>query len=390
MNEELGPFIYGKTVTKFSFTNRELESEKLTSNLIHGINTMLISPRRWGKSSLVEKTMNEIKANHKNHKVVMIDLFSTANQQEFLQLFAREVIKASSSKWEDWMTIGKTFFKQIVPTLSIGIDPITDFSIGFDWKELQKYPDEVLSLPERIGTAKNCRFIICLDEFQNLAEYDNYVPFEKKMRAVWQTQKLTTYCLYGSKRHMMTEIFNKPSKPFYRFGDIILLEKIKRDRWVSFISKNFTRTKKKISKANAELIPTLMKDHSWYVQQLSHYVWQKTADVCSEEIILKGLMELIYANSPLYHREIEIFSKKQLNLLKAIAAGESQLSSAKTLAEYDLGTSATVNKNKKILIVTDVIHEQNGKIEFLDPAFEIWFKNMFFGEKIGSSIRASQ
>jgi len=385
-NEELGPFIYGKTVAKFSFTNRELETEKLISNLTHGINTMLISPRRWGKSSLVEKTMGEIKANYKSHKVVMIDLFSTANQQEFLQLFAREVIKASSTKWEDWMTIGKTFFKQIVPTLSIGIDPISDFSIGFDWKELQKHPDEVLSLPERIGLSKKCKFIICLDEFQNLAEFDNYVPFEKKMRAIWQTQKSTTYCIYGSKRHMMTEIFNKTSKPFYRFGDIILLNKIKRETWATFITKNFSRTKKKISKANARLIPTLMKDHSWYVQQLSHYAWQKTKDVCSKNIIFDALNELIYANSPLYHREIEIFSKKQLNLLKAIASGEIQLSSAKTLAEYDLGTSASVNKNKKILTISDVIHEQNGNYEFLDPAFEIWFKNMFFDEKIGSDF----
>lgn len=385
MNKEIeklletdAPFIYGKTVSNVAFTNREDIQEKLLMNLTQGINTLLISPRRWGKSSLVEHAMKTVKVKHPEIKVVMLDLFTTSNQQEFLELFAREVIKASSTKWEDWMKTGKSLFQQIVPKLSVGINPASDFEIQFDWKELQKYPDEVLSLPERLGIEKRCRFIVCIDEFQNLVEYENFGTLEKKMRAIWQKQKLTSYCLYGSKRHMMTEIFNKPTRPFYRFGDIILLGKIERAKWTSFIQKNFKRTGKSISKQNAALIPTLMNDHSWYVQQLANYTWQKTNGEATSNHIKNALQELIYANMPLYQREIEIFSKKQVNLLKAIAKGERQLSASDTMQRYDLGTSASVLKNKNILEQNDVIHESDGVYEFLDPAFELWFKNVFF------------
>ena len=97
------PFVYGSTVSSKSFTNREKEAEKLYQNLTQGINTTIISPRRWGKSSLVEKVINDINQKEKTFKTMIIDLFSVACEEEFLEVFTREVIKASSSKWEDWV-----------------------------------------------------------------------------------------------------------------------------------------------------------------------------------------------------------------------------------------------------------------------------------------------
>lgn len=132
------PFIYGTIVSIQSFTNREAESAKLQSNLLNGINTTIISPRRWGKSSLVEKVIIDINKKDKKTKTVIIDLFSVSSEEEFLEQFAREVIKASSSKWQEWMSSGKEFFKKLIPKLSLGIDPTTDFSLSFDWHELKK------------------------------------------------------------------------------------------------------------------------------------------------------------------------------------------------------------------------------------------------------------
>ncbi len=249
------PFIYGNTVSESSFTNREKDVIKLKGNLMGGINTMIISPRRWGKSSLVEKVISQINRKENKYKTVVIDLFAVSNEQAFLEMFTREVIKASSSRWQEWLNSGSLFFKKLIPKINIGIDPLTDFSIGFDLKELKKHSEEVLNLPELIAKKKGIRMIICLDEFQNIASFDDFVNFEKKMRAVWQRQKLVTYCLYGSKRHMMSDIFNNPSKPFYRFGDIILLTKIVEEKWVAFICKSFNETGKQISEADAALIP---------------------------------------------------------------------------------------------------------------------------------------
>lgn len=376
---DFSPFVFGTTVSRVAFTNREQELDRLYSNLTQGINTMLISPRRWGKSSLVEKLLVEVNRKEEQIKTVSIDLFSAGSEEEFLEIFAREVIKASSTRWEEWLNVGKEFFHQLVPKLTVGLNPNVDFSVGFDWKEIKKYRDEILDLPERIAQKKGLKYLICLDEFQNLASFDHYEQFEKSMRATWQRQKLVTYCLYGSRRHMMADIFNNPSKPFYRFGDVLLLEKIKREKWISFIQESFEKGKKQISTDLAELIPALMADHSWYVQQLAHYTWQKSAKKVKLEHVHEALVELIATNSPFYQREIESISRGQLNLLKAIANKEEKLTSVDQIEKYKLGTSANVVKNRKVLMNLDIIHEQNGMLEFLDPAFERWFKNYFLG-----------
>ena len=380
------PFIFGTTVSDRSFTNRELETAKLKSNLLNGINTTIISPRRWGKSSLVEKVVFEINRTESNTKTIVIDLFSVGSEEEFLESFAREVIKASSSKWEDWMSSGRDLFKKLIPKLSIGIDPNTDFSLSFDWVELKKNSDEVLNLPETIANARGIKFIICLDEFQNLSSFNEYLVFEKKLRAYWQRHKSVTYCLYGSKRHMMTDIFNNPAKPFYRFGDIMLLQKIETNRWISFICIGFANTGKHIDENIANVIPSLMKNHSWYVQQLAHYIWNLTDSKASVAEVNRALSELINANSPLYQKETETISHTQLNLLKAVVKGETQFTSTAVMQKHALGTPRNVSKNKSILINSDMIHEVNGVFEFVDPAFELWFKKQYFNQNYTITI----
>lgn len=374
------PFIYGSTVSKVAFTNRDVEIKKLKQNFLNGINTMIISPRRWGKSSLVEKVISDIKHSEKSVYTVSIDLFSVATEEAFLELFAKEVIKASASRWQEWAQNAKTFFKHLIPKIQLSVDPLTDFSLSFDWNEIKKHSEEILNLPEIIAKRKGVKFIICLDEFQNLAGLEGYEDFEKKLRANWQRHKHVTYCLYGSKRHMMTNIFNNPSKPFYRFGDIILLPKIEAQKWKSFIIKSFKSTGKHIDEVEAAFIARLMQNHSWYVQQLANYTWNLTDKIAGIKEIEKALNELIQANAPLYQKEVEILSNTQLNLLRAIAHGEAQLTSAKVMQKYSLGTPRNVSKNKTILINNDMVQKNDGKDEFLDPAFELWFRKQFLNQ----------
>ena len=365
------PFVFGKTVSMFSFTNREEEFAKLKSNLLGRINTMLVSPRRWGKSSLVEKVAHAIDS--ETTRVVIIDLFTIGSEEEFLEVFAREVLKKSSTRWEDWVGHAKNYFKQLMPKVSVGVDPTTDFSIGFDWKELKKYSDEVLNLPEVIAKEKGIQFVICIDEFQNLSNYNTFESFEKKMRAVWQRQKQVTYCLYGSNRHMMEEIFNHSSKPFYRFGDFMYLPKIKREKWISFILESFKNTEKTITEEQAAFITDKMNCHSWYVQQFSHYVWVKTSDEVTEMILQDAMRELIDVNTPFFQAQVESLSNTQLNLLKAVASGEKQITSVRAMQDFKLGTSNNIIKNREILIKKDILQFSQGDFEWLDPVFLLWF-----------------
>jgi len=370
-------FVYGQTVGEETFTDREADTNKLYANLIQGVNTTIISPRRWGKSSLVEKVFKDISKNEKKVKTVLIDLFFVASEEEFLERFSAEVIKAWSSKVDDWIMGTKEFFKNLIPKISLGMDPINEFSLSFDWKELLKHKDEILNLPELIAKKKNIRFVIALDEFQNLASFPDYFILEKRMRAVWQRQKKVTYCLYGSKRHMMSDIFNNASKPFYRFGDMMLLQKIDTAHWVKFIQKRFKKSGKKIAKKWAIKIPILMKNHPWYVQQFSHYTWQRVKFEVGIEHIEAALLELINTNIPFFQKEVESLSATQLSLLKAIASGENQLTSTRAMQTFHLGTPRNVIKNKIILINNDLIDFDGKDYEFLDPVFEMWFLRQY-------------
>ena len=123
-----------------------------------------------------------------------------------------------------------------------------------------------------------------------------------------------------------------------------------------------------------------MKNHSWYVQQLSHYIWYQTQTETNINDLNVSLQELINANSPLFQRDVESLSKTQLNLLKAIAMRETKLTSVAVMKRYRLGTPRNVSKNKTNSQTNDIINQVNGLYEFLDPVFELWFLKQFFNK----------
>jgi len=375
------PFQFGKTVGSASFVNREQEKKRIASNFKSGINTILISPRRWGKSSLIKETARLVSADEKNIRFCFIDAFSISSEEEFYSMFAKELIKTTSSKVEDWLKAGKDFFKSVIPTFSFGIDPQQDFSVSIDWKQAVKHREEILNLPETIAQKKGLRLVVCIDEFQNIRNFASPDAFEKILRSQWQHHQQVSYCLYGSKRHMMSGIFNEKSRPFYRFGEIMTLGKIEKQHWIDHIVKCFRNSKKQIAQDLAGMIVDLMKCHSYYVQQLSHIVWSISESKIDEATINKAVEELLQHNDALYQREIESLSVTQINFLKAVVDGVRQFTSAQIMVDYKLGTPNNVTKNKEILRNADFIDIQNGVVEFLDPAFELWFKRVYLGKR---------
>lgn len=367
------PFQYGKLAEGKTFVNRVQEKHELKSNLYSGINTMLISPRRWGKSSLVREAMGELINEQSNIKICYLDTFSVRSSHEFYSMFTREVIKATSSSLESWIRSTTEYLKSLSPKISIGADPLTDFSISFDVKNIEENEIEILNLPQKIAANKGIKIIICIDEFQNLSTLYDYDTLEAKMRTVWQHQTDVSYCLYGSKRHMMIDIFNSSSKPFYRFGQIMFLNKIATNEWVKYIVDRFSSTGKTISEELAEKIVLLVNNHSWYVQQLAHFVWLSTEKEVTDKNIDNGIKDIINNNLPLYISECENLSVTQLNMLVAICKEEKQLSSIKTMQEYSLGTPQNITKNKTILQSKDILNKTVDGLEFLDPVFEKWF-----------------
>jgi len=375
------PFLFGKTVSTDLFTNRTEEKKRLRDNFINKINTILISPRRWGKSSLVKKVAEDVRS--RTTKVVMLDMMSVRNEEEFYSLLTTETIKATSNKLEEWISLSKQFLKHITPKISLGTDPAEDFAITFEWKDLNKNYKELLNLPEKIAIEKKISIIICIDEFQNLESFKDPLLFQKRLRAEWQHHQHVTYCLYGSKQHMMMELFEKQSMPFYKFGDVMYLPKIKRSDWIKFIETQFASTNKNISTELANSIAEKAQDHSYYVQQLSHLVWLHTDRRVAAENILKATIQITEQNALLYTRDTEDISSPQLNFLKAVASGvHTNLSSKAIMQEYDLGTSANVLKIKKALIKKELIDETSGNVYFLDPIYLLWFRINILRQKL--------
>jgi hypothetical protein len=371
--ETENPFYFGRMVKNRYFTDREKDTSRLQSNFRNGINTILISPRRWGKSSLVQKAGSTM--NSEAFKVAYVDMFSVRTEADFYAAYTKAILLATSSKLDETIQNARKFFRNIIPKLSLGLDPITDFSISFSWDEVRQNAEEILDLSEKIAKEKNVQLVVCIDEFQNIGSFGDSLAFQKLLRSVWQRHEKACYCLYGSKFHTLLELFERQSMPFYRFGDLIHLDKISEADWFAFIKEKFEQTLKKISDEMIYKIIRAVDSHSYYVQQLSHLVWEKTHETVDDAIFDAALDDMIQQNAILYQRDTENMSAYQINFLRALADGvKTNLSAAEVIAKYRLGSSANVAKIKKYMLNQEIIDIRKKECSFIDPVYELWFR----------------
>lgn len=372
------PFNYGRIADADYFTNRDKECAWLQKQLAGGINCMLISPRRWGKSSLVAHTAKKMKRKNKALVFCFIDLYNVRSEQEFLELYSSAVLKAVSGSFEEAARNVKTFFKQLLPSLSLSPDPATEISISFNWKELKKNTAEVLDLPNKIAEQKGIDVVVCVDEFQNISFLEDGVAFQKKLRAAWQKHQKVTYVLYGSRRHLMLEFFTKSGMPFYKFGELLFLEKISEGHWVEFIVRRFKDTGKTISQELAARIAQTMENHPYFVQQLAQAVWLQAEKKAEEDDLQKAIEELLDQYTILYQKETDGLTNYQLNFLKALCNKESNFTRQAVLQTYNLGTSANISRIKAALQNAEIIDVLGKEVNFNDPMYELWLKRRFF------------
>lgn len=377
------PFNYGKLAEDSYFTNRTKEMKWLDMQVQAGINCILVSPRRWGKSSLLLHTANAIRRKNKKIIFCFIDLYNVRTEKEFLELYSSAVVKATSNSFEDAVRNVKNIFKQLIPSVSLSPDPTAEIQLSFNWKDLKKNMSEVLDLPEKLARQKNVQVVVCVDEFQNISFMDDGISFQKKLRAHWQKHQKANYILYGSRRHLMMDFFTKNTMPFYRFGEILFLEKIDEAHWIPFITGRFKATQKKIPESLAAKIAQLMKNHPYYVQQLAQVVWQQTGKTATEANLKEAVEELLDQYTILYQKEVDMLTNYQLNFLKALINNETSFSSAEVLQNYNLGTSANITRIKTALQNHEIIDVLGKQIELNDPLFEIWLKKRYFKMGIG-------
>ena len=373
------PFMYGLIAENDNFIDRVEDRKQLKTFLGGGINVMLISPRRWGKSSLVKAAMEELKQEDKQIRVCYLDASRIISEEEFYNKFAIAVIEAASStlekKWADF----KQYVQALIPGVKLKASAFdaVEMEMELNFAPLKDSAERVLQLPEQISIDKGLHIIVCIDEFQQLSYLPNWKKMEATMRSVWQHQHHANYCLYGSKRHMMMDIFNNSNNPFYRFGQVLYMKKIEKQYWMPYIIEGFTKTGKHISEELASMICDIAQCHSWYVQQFSLFVWMNTETEVTEEIVNRQLQVVIDTNADMFAKDIENLAASQVAMLRAVSAGETQFNAKEVVKRYGLGAPRTITLNKKALITRDIIEVNDDSYRFVDPIYALWFKREY-------------
>lgn len=367
------PFVFGVAASGDNFTDRESETVRLLTNFRSGVNTVLISPRRWGKTSLVRKVCRLAQTDEL--KIVYLDIFSCRSDADFYDAFASAVLKQTSTKVEEWMENIRQFLSRISPKISLGADPAADFSLSLELTPKREGIDEILQLPEKIAEKKGCRIVVCIDEFQQIGEFKDSKTFQKRLRSVWQLQNHVSYCLFGSKKHLMNELFERKSLPFYKFGDAIYLQKIATADWVGYIRSRFEATGKSIPAELAEEICRRVDNHSSYVQQLAWLVWTRTGKEATRQELEAAFQDIIDQNTPLFEKQTESLTSFQMNFLRAIIDGvHSEFTTQEVMRKYQLGSSANVSIIKRALIKKELIEIDKRKAVIPDPIMKVWLQ----------------
>jgi hypothetical protein len=373
------PFMYGLIAEKENFIDRIEDRRQLKTFLGGGINVMLISPRRWGKSSLVKAAMEELKNEDQQVRVCYLDASKIVSEDEFYNKFAMAVIESASSTFEKKWADFKQYVQALIPGVRLKASAFDSIQMEMElnFAPLKDSAEKVLQLPEQLSADKGLHIIVCIDEFQQLASLPNWKRMEATMRSVWQHQHNASYCLYGSKRHMMMDIFNNSNNPFYRFGQVLFMKKIEKQYWMPYIMEGFAKTGKHISEELAARICETVECHSWYVQQLSLFVWMNTETEVTEEVFNRQLQVVIDTNADMFAANIESLAASQVAMLRAISSGETRFNAKDVVERYGLGAPRTITLNKKTLIKRDIIETVNDGYRFVDPVYALWFKQAY-------------
>jgi len=366
-------FVYGSAVEGDNFTDRKTETKRLKANFEHGINTLLISNRRIGKTSLVRHVKNIV--NPKKVSIVYLDIFDCRSEYDFYNKLAAAVLQQTSTKTESFLQNIKTFLSRVSPKISISPDPTMDFSISLGITAKDYAPEQILNLVETIAQKQKKQIVVCIDEFQQIGEFPDSLTVQKRLRSAWQLQQNVSYCLFGSKKHLLTNIFQKKDMPFYQFGDAIYLSIIATENWVPFIQQKFMQQGLSINEEQAKRICIEVENYSSYVQQLAWNVLLNTEHEVLDGIIDKSLSELITQNSALFMQQTEGLSSFQMNMLRAIATNvHNGFTTKKIMEEYQLGTKSNIAKIRKVLIDKDLVEQREEGLFISDPIFKKWFQ----------------
>jgi hypothetical protein len=370
------PFIFGEIIDDENFVNRTTELRQLVRDLADGQKVFLLSPRRFGKSSLVAMALLKLKKRHIH--TVSLTVSSYSSYAQFLEKFAEKVLRAAGpwDRVKDWVT---RFGRQVKPDVSYNITSgEVSLSLGkgagFDPAPIAP---EIFALPGELTRNGGFRMAICLDEFQQITQF-NGGAVENVIRNQVQEQRGVGYVFAGSQPSLMQEMLSA-SRPFHKAGPQIFLDKISVADWREFIAGQFRKRGRAIDEAAMGILLAAADLIPYDVQRIAHELWD-AAELQNKSQLTAVDVEtvvqaLVSGQSTYFELLWEQLAARQRAAAQALAArGASQIYSQAVREEYRLGPASTVQKALQSLDDRDILDRYQGNYFFLDPLFPLWIK----------------
>ena len=371
------PFVVGKYLSDRYFCDRENDTEFLRKQIVNGRNVALISPRRIGKSGLIQHFFNQPDIQEAYH-VFYVDIYATTSLGEFVYTLGKEIyeqLKPQSTVW-------KEKFFQVVSSFRVGfkLDAMTglpglDIGLG-DIQVPQTTLDEIFSYIAE--SDKPC--VIAIDEFQQIGEYAER-NVEALLRTKIQQCQKAQFIFSGSKRHTMTNMFNSPAKPFYQSAISMGLEAIPVNTYTDFAVRLFEEYGKHVDREVIEHVWAKYDGYTWFVQMVMNELFALTArdEVCTMDKVDAALQNVILSQENSYKTLLSNLPPRQKMVLQAIAKEgvARNVTSMKFVKQYNLGSASSVQSAVRLLLQNDLITQEDGCYRVYDYFFSTWLSEIF-------------
>jgi hypothetical protein len=384
MAARVNPFVYGEIVPSSAFVDREVELHRLVADLAAGQKVFLISPRRYGKSSLVRHALGAL--GRQRMLTVELVVSSYSSYLSFLEGYASHVI-GHEPRVERGRSWAARVFDSFRPELRVETRTgkgrlAVRFPTVRSEKDESRLAEEVFHLAGRLAEESGRRVIVALDEFQAINEF-NGRHVEAALRAVVQQQRQVGYVFAGSEPTLMEQMV-APDRPFYKAGPVMHLGRIRPDAFAAFIDTGFRRTGFRVEPGFGEAVVELAGNLPYDVQRLAHETWDdaKVAGLrtVGVEALHATLRRLLAEHDPLYETTWQRLTLAQRAVARAVVVERGQeLLSADVRARYRLGGASSVQAALAALQRLDIVaRAEEGNYTVVDSLLREWIARRTF------------
>jgi hypothetical protein len=384
MTPDANPFVYGEVVPASAFVDREAELARLTRDLLAGQKVFLISPRRYGKSSLVARALKGVSRG--GALTVDVTVSSYSSYVAFLEGYARALasVEARLDRARTWL---RDLLASVRPEVRVETSPegrgqlAVSFPAARTDKDVSLLAGEVFALPGRIAEARGRKMAIALDEFQAIAGF-NGGSVEHALRAAVQHQRTVGYVFSGSEPALMERMLGR-SRPFYKAGPVMRLDRIPAARFAEFLEVRFRATRVKPSPGLGTAIVELAGNLPYDVQRLAHEVWDDVRAAGSRTAGLEDLHEtlkrLLGEHDTLFESLWQRLTLSQRATLRAAVLEDGrELLSADVRGRYRLSGASTVQASLAALVREDILARDGTRYIVVDSLLREWVARKTF------------